>query len=211
MSETNRGAVAVRTKRLQRLEHFIDVAYALLFVNFILYLPVTEDMAWTDLPYGLFSLLFENPQQLLRLFIAVGLTLVSWNLTHKLLGPVVQSDTVHTLLVLMQLVVVCFYLYFAIADPELVSISSMVGQSLCLALSGLVGIAGWLYARKQGFADPTMTEHDKKRVLHNVTIEPVTAVLTIGLAFVSSAAWSLGWIAIPAILAALRKAIGWGG
>lgn len=209
MSNEGTAGVAVRHSRLLRLEHFIDVAYALLFVQFIMYLPATEDMAWTELPLGLFSLLADHPQQLLRLVVAVGLTLMSWNLTHKLLGPVVQSDTTHTFLALLQLVVVCFYLYFAIADPELVSTSSMLGQSLCLALSGFIGIAGWQYARRNGFADSNMSEAEKDNVLKSVTIEPVTAVLTIGLAFTGATMWTLGWLLIPMVLTVLRRAFGW--
>ncbi len=59
-------------KRLLRLETFLDVAYAVLFVEFIQYLPHTEDMAWEALPYGLLSLLIENSVQVLRLIIAVA-------------------------------------------------------------------------------------------------------------------------------------------
>jgi hypothetical protein len=32
-------------RQLRRLETFLDVSYAVLFVHFILYLPETEDMA----------------------------------------------------------------------------------------------------------------------------------------------------------------------
>ncbi len=80
-------SVAAGRRQLRRLETFLDVAYAVLFVDFIMYLPHTEDMAWEALPYGLLSLLLDNSTDLLRLIIAVGLTLISWNLTHKLLGP----------------------------------------------------------------------------------------------------------------------------
>ncbi|MBW2403174.1 MAG: hypothetical protein JRF42_05055, partial [Deltaproteobacteria bacterium] len=96
------GAGTARGQRqLRRLETFLDVAYAVLFVDFIMYLPHTEDMAWTDLPYGLLSLLIDNGLDLLRLIIAVGLTLISWNLTHKLLGPLERTDPRHTLLALL--------------------------------------------------------------------------------------------------------------
>ncbi|MGB5312149.1 MAG: hypothetical protein WBN38_08775, partial [Polyangiales bacterium] len=119
---TDEGADVVTGRRqLGRLETFLDVAYAVLFVDFIMYLPHTEDMAWTELPYGLLSLLIENHVDLLRLVIAVGLTLISWNLTHKLLGPLERTDPRHTLLALLQLIFVCLFLFFAIADPGLSS------------------------------------------------------------------------------------------
>ena len=74
---------ATGQKQLRRLETFLDVAYAVLFVEFIMFLPVTEDMAWTDLRFGLLSLLWDNSLDLLRLIIAVGLVLISWNLTPQ--------------------------------------------------------------------------------------------------------------------------------
>ena len=191
-------------KQLRRLETFLDVAYAVLFVDFIMYLPHTEDMAWTELPYGLLSLLVEEPVNLLRLIIAVGLTLISWNLTHKLLGPLERTNGRHTLLALLQLIFVCMFLFFAIADPELASLSSPVGQSLSLALSGFIGIAGWSYARKNGLTRPDLSESQKDDVLRNAIIEPVTALLNTGLAFVGPGAWTAGWFVIPIVLVSTR-------
>ena len=196
--------VATGRRQLRRLETFLDVAYAVLFVEFIMFLPHTEDMAWTELPYGLLSLLIDNSTDLLRLIIAVGLTLISWNLTHKLLGPLDRTDPRHTLLALLQLIFVCLFLFFAIADPELVSVSSTVGQSLSLALSGFIGIAGWSYARKNGLARADLSEAEKDQIPRNAIIEPVTALLNTGLAFVGPGAWTAGWFVIPMVLVSGR-------
>ena len=192
-------------KRLRRLETFLDVTYAVLFVNFIMYLPEGEDMAWTDLPFGLLSLLLDNSLDLMRLFIAVGLTLISWTLTHKLLGPLERSNAVHTLLALLQLIFICLFLFFAVADPTLVSVSSPVGQSICLAISGFIGIAGWSYARKKGFAKADITEAQKDVVGKSLIIEPVTALLNTGLGFLGPVIWTLGWFVIPLVLVGARR------
>ena len=104
MSTQDPNRVEVAARRLRRLETFLDVVYAVLFVHFIMYLPKTEDMAWMQLPWGLLSLLIDNRVELLRLFIAVGLTLISWNLTHKLLSPLQRTDGLHTICTLVQLV-----------------------------------------------------------------------------------------------------------
>ena len=198
--------VATGRRQLGRLETFLDVAYAVLFVDFIMFLPHTEDMAWTELPYGLLSLLIDNSTDLLRLIIAVGLTLISWNLTHKLLGPLERTNPRHTLLSLLQLIFVCLFLFFAIADPELVSVSSTVGQSLSLALSGFIGIPGWSYARKNGLTRADLSEAEKDQIPRNAIIEPVTALLNTGLAFVGPGAWTAGWFVIPIVLVSGR---GW--
>jgi uncharacterized membrane protein len=205
MTKKDAADSAEGRKRLRRLETFLDVTYALLFVNFIMYLPETEDMAWTDLPFGLLSLLLDNLLDLMRLIIAVGLTLISWNLTHKLLGPLERTNAVHTLLSLLQLIFVCLFLFFAIADPALESVSSPVGQSVCLAISGFIGIAGWSYARKNGFAKAEFTESQKDDVGRSLIIEPVTALLNAGLGFVGPGIWTLGWFVIPLVLVGARR------
>lgn len=192
-------------RQLRRLETFLDVAYAVLFVSFLDYLPRPEDMAWTDLPFGLLSLLMDNSIDLLRLVIAVGLTLISWNLTHWLLGPLERTDTRHTVLALLQLVFVVLFLFFAISDPALVSVSSPVAQSLCLSISGFIGIAGWYYARRKGLTRPALSDADKDEVPRNAIIEPITALLNTGLAFVGPGAWTAGWFVIPAILVGARN------
>jgi uncharacterized membrane protein len=198
------AGTAAACRQLRRLETFLDVAYAVLFVDFIMYLPHTEDMEWTELPYGLLSLLIDNSLDLLRLIIAVGLTLISWNLTHKLLGPLERTNPRHTLLALLQLIFVCLFLFFAIADPELASLSSPVGQSLALALSGFIGIAGWSYARKNGLTRADLSETEKDEVLRSAIIEPVTALLNTGFAFAGPGAWTAGWFVIPIFLVTTR-------
>ena len=205
MTKNDASESTTGRKRLRRLETFLDIAYAVLFVNFIMYLPKTEDMAWTDLPYGLLSLLLDNSPELMRLFIAVGLTLISWNLTHKLLGPLERSNAVHTLLALLQLIFICLFLFFAVADPAVKSVSSRVGQSICLAISGFIGIVSWSYARKKGFAKAEFTETQKDDVGRSVIIEPVTALLNTGLGFVGPGTWTLGWFVIPLLLVGAKR------
>ena len=206
-STVDEATAATGRRQLRRLETFLDVAYAVLFVDFIMYLPHTEDMAWTELPLGLVSLLIDNSVDLMRLVIAVGLTLISWNLTHKLLGPLERTDARHTLLTLLQLIFVCLFLFFAVADPALESVSSPAAQSLCLALSGFIGIAGWSYARKKGLTRADLSEQEKNEVLRNTIIEPVTALLNTGFAFVGPGVWTAGWFVIPAILLGARRRV----
>jgi TRAP-type C4-dicarboxylate transport system permease small subunit len=187
-------------RQLRRLETFLDVSYALLFVQFIDYLPRTEDMAWASMPYGLLSLLMDNWVELLRLFIAVGLTLFSWNLTNKLLAPLQRTDATHTFLMLLHLILVCLFLFFAISDPMLVTLSSPVGQSLCLAASGFVGIGAWQYALRQGFTRASLSDAKKDQVARQTVIEPLTALTNTGFAFIGPMTWTVGWLVIPVVL-----------
>ncbi len=195
----------VALRNLRRLETLLDVAYGVLTVDFIMYLPHTEDMAWADLPYGLASLLVADSNLLLRLIISVGLTLISWNLTRKLLSPLVGTNGKHSFLVLLQFLFVCLFLFFAIADPALQSVSSPAGQSICLAISGFIGISAFLVAQKAGYLRSELTQADGVALVRNAIVEPVTALLNTGLAFVGPGIWTLGWLVIPIGLIAVRR------
>lgn len=192
--------------RLRRIETFLDVGYAALFVHFLAYLPVMEDGAWMDLPYGLLTLLIEDWDGVLRLLVGASLTLVSWSFTHKLLGPLSRSDGKHMVLVLLQFSLVMLFLYFAVADPDLKSLSSPIGQSLCLAASGFTGVAGWDYARKHGFVRAGLTPEDLGDRGHRIWLEPMTALLNAPVALLGPIAWTIGWIVIPLGLTGLKKA-----
>ncbi|MBW1832636.1 MAG: hypothetical protein JRG93_16025 [Deltaproteobacteria bacterium] len=115
-----------------------------------------------------------------------------------------RTDPRHTLLALLQPIFICLFLFFAIADPELASLSSPVGQSLSLASSGFIGIAGWSYARKNGLTRADLSETEKDEVLRSAVVEPVTALLNTGFAFVGPGAWTAGWFVIPAFLVTAR-------
>ena len=82
-----------------------------------------------------------------------------------------------------------------------------VGQSLSLALSGFIGIAGWSYARKNGLTRPDLSETERDDVVRNAIIEPVTALLNTGLAFVGPGAWTAGWFLIPIVLVSARSRV----
>ena len=207
MTNKDTADSATGQKRLRRLETFLDVVYAVLFVNFIYYLPqeAEEDLAWLDLPFELFSLLLDRSVELMRLLIGVGLLLLSWNLTHKLLGPLERTNVMHTVLTQLQLIFVCLFLFFAVADPTLQSVSSPVGQSICLALSGFIGMAGWWYARQNGLVKAEVTNAQKDDVGKSIIIEPVTALLNTGLGFLGPGIWTLGWFVIPLVLVTLFK------
>jgi uncharacterized membrane protein len=191
---------------LARLKVFLDVVYAVLFVKVLDYLPQFEDMAWKDKPLGLLQLLMENATELLRIFIGLGLTLIYWNLNNRLLGPLVRTNGRHALLALLQMVFVCLFLYFALADPDLSGgPSSPALQAASLAIAGFIGLGGWAYARKHQLVDERMTEEERDKLARSRLIEPITALLNTPVAWVGPMAWTAGWFTIPLLVAGVLK------
>ena len=192
---------------LQRLSRFIDVVYAVIFFHILsTYLPNFEDMSWTQEPYGLLSHLADNSMELLRIFIGGGLALLYWNQNIGIFKHLVRTNYTHAALSLVQLFFVVLFVYFAIADPNLESKSSPALQAACLAIAGFMSIGLWRYAAKNDLIREGMSNEDIQQVTTSNLMEPMTAVVNVGLAFVGPMVWTIAWFALPPVFSwILRK------
>lgn len=185
---------------LKRLSNFIDIVYALIFFHLIVtYLPKIESMEWASKPYGLWSLLVENKSEILRIIIGAGLALMYWNQNNALFKNLVRTNGTHVAFSLIQLFLVCLYVYFAIADPGLVTKSSPALQAGCLAIAGFLGVANWRYAVKAGLTREDLENDEAKAITKSNLMEPLTAVVNVGLAFVGPMVWTIAWFVLPAV------------
>ncbi len=185
---------------LNRLSRFIDVVYALLFFHMLTnYLPIIEDMEWSHKPLGLLSHLIDNGNELLRIFIGGGLALMYWNQNNSLFKHLTKTNGIHAALSLVQLFLVCLFVYFAIADPALESQSSPALQAGSLALAGFMSVAAWVYASKNNMMHESLGEDEVNTITRSNLMEPSVAVVNIGLAFVGPLVWTLAWFVLPVI------------
>lgn len=193
-------------RRLSRLQVFLDVVYALVFFRMINYLPASEDMRWADSRWGLLQLLADHRDELLRIVVGVGLTLLYWNQNNKLFVRLARTDGTHAVLALLQLTFVCLFVYFAISDPGLRGgPSSPALQSASLASAGFLGLIGWRYAVDHRLTVEGLRADEVVRISRSGLLEPATALLTLPLAWVDPIVWTLGWVVLPFALEALRR------
>ena len=198
--------VAPDTIYLIRLSRFIDIVYALLFFFMIThYMPIIEDMEWSHKPLGLLSHLMDNSSELLRIFIGGGLALMYWNQNNSLFKHLTKTNGMHAALSLIQLFLVCLFIYFAIADPALESQSSPALQAASLALAGFTGVGAWVYASKHNLMSESLGEDDVNTITRSNLMEPSVAVVNIGLAFVGPMVWTLAWFILPVIFTWILK------
>jgi len=198
--------VAPDTIYLIRLSRFIDIVYALLFFFMIThYMPLIEDMEWSHKPLGLLSHLMDNSSELLRIFIGGGLALMYWNQNNSLFKHLTKTNGMHAALSLIQLFLVCLFIYFAIADPALESQSSPALQAASLALAGFTGVGAWVYASKHNLMSESLGEDEVKTITRSNLMEPSVAVVNIGLAFVGPMVWTLAWFILPVIFTWILK------
>jgi hypothetical protein len=79
-------------------------------------------------------------------------------------------------------------------------------QSIAAALVGFAAAAAWWYASyKRCLLTPDIGDEEVAALRLRVLAEPLTALLTLGLAFVSAVAWEIGWLAYPLMAAMLRR------
>ena len=88
---------------------------------------------------------------------------------------------------------------FAIADPNLETQSSPALQAASLALAGFVSVWSWVYASKNNMINESLSEDDINQITRNNLMEPATAVVNIGLAFVGPMVWTLAWFVLPPV------------
>ncbi|MBT8296957.1 MAG: hypothetical protein KJO52_01370 [Maribacter sp.] len=196
--------IAPGTIYLNRLSRFIDVVYALIFFHIMSqYLPHFEDMSWTERPYGLLSHVWHERTG--RIIIGVGPSLLYWNQNNSIFKHLKSTNSIHAAFSLVQLFFVIVFVYFAIADPGLVTISSPALQAASLAIAGFISIALWKYAVKKGLIVDGMSEEDIKQVTRSNLMEPCAATINIGLAFIGPLVWTLAWFVLPVIFTWILK------
>lgn len=156
-------------------------------------------------PYGLLSHLYDSRTELLRIIIGSGLALLYWNQHNGLFKHLVRTNYTHAALSLVQLFFVVLYVYFAIADPNLESKSSPALQAGSLAIAGFMSIGLWKFAAKKGLIREGMTEEEVNQITKGNLMEPFTAVINVGLAFVGPMVWTLAWFVLPAVFTWLLK------
>jgi uncharacterized membrane protein len=191
---------------LNRLSRFIDIVYALLFFFMIThYMPIIEDMEWSHKPLGLLSHLIDNSSEMLRIFIGGGLALMYWNQNNSLFKHLSKTNGTHAALSLVQLFLICLFIYFAIADPALESQSSPALQAASLALAGFVSVGSWVYASKNNLMSESLNEDEVNTITRSNLMEPSVAVVNIGLAFVGPVVWTLAWFILPVVFTWILK------
>jgi uncharacterized membrane protein len=180
-------------RHLRRLEMLIDVVFALLIWDIVSTLPLPEG---SDLSfYGLGDFLGGN-LDLGIVLIGMVIVLNYWAQNNAHSGELEATDSTHALLSILQLFFLLFYTYAAALGMQFEGDEMALAlQSLTLLLAGVLGFAAWAYAIRGGrlLADYAR-EDEVTALLVRSLAEPLTALITLPLAFVSATAWELAWL-----------------
>jgi uncharacterized membrane protein len=181
------------SRHLRRLEMLIDVVFALLIWDIVSTLPLPDggDLNLT----GLGDFLGGN-LDLSIVLIGMVIVLNYWaqNTAHS--GELEATDSTHALLSVLQLFFLLFYTYAAALGMQFEGDDTALAlQSLTLLIAGVLGFAAWAYAIRDGRLLADYAKEDEvAALLVRSLAEPITALITLPLAFVSATAWELAWL-----------------
>lgn len=197
------GQLQREGRELRRLESLVDTVFAIVIVVMVLDLPEPDE----SIAFDLASFVAFRFESLIIAMLGVIVIMVYWFQSNLLLGNLIRTNGTHAAISLLQVFLVLAYLLsvslgISVGNEPLV----LAAQSLAAAFVGIAAAAAWYYAsHKKRLLTPEIGDDEIAALRLRVLAEPLTALLTIGLAFVSTAAWEIGWLAYPLLAAMLRK------
>jgi uncharacterized membrane protein len=198
------GQLQREGRELHRLESLIDSVFAIVIVLMVIDLPEPDE----SIAFDLASFITFQVDSLVVAMLGIIVVLVYWFQSNFLLGNLDRTDGTHGVISLLQIFLVLVYLLFVSLGIEFGNAPLVLAaQSISAALVGFAAAAAWWYASYNRRLLTLEVSDDEVAALRlRVLAEPLTALLTLALAFVSAMAWEIGWLAYPLIAAMLRKA-----
>ena len=180
-------------RHLRRLEMLIDVVFALLIWDIVSTLPIPEGDNLTLSGLGEF---LSGNLDLGIVLIGMVIVLNYWGQNNAHSGELAATDSTHALLSILQLFCLLFYTYAAALGIQFEGDEMALAlQSLTQLLAGILGFAAWAYAiRDARLLADYAREGEVTALLVRSMAEPLTALITLPLAFVSATVWELGWL-----------------
>jgi uncharacterized membrane protein len=199
----NTNTVTRGERTLGRLETLIDGVFAIVIVLLVLDFPRPAEGELIDLS-EFFS---AHLKHITLAGIGLLVVFIYWVQSNALCGYLKSTDNRHAGAMVAQIFFVLIYLYFVGLSVELENDPIILAlQSGAAALIGIAAAMGWWYASSKPELVAENTDPDEIEGLRlRVLAEPLTALLTLGLAFIGPVLWELGWLAYPLIAALLRR------
>ena len=191
--------------QLSRLERLTDVIYALVIWRAFALLPKPTAEEWSGEALGVF--LTDNGMAFVLVFITITVSIIYWVQNNILFGNLERTDTRHTALSILQIFFLLLFLFSMKLGVELgESLRSRVFESVSAALVGITGGWAWSCAIKdRRLLLPEVTDSYARQLQDRMLAEPITATITILLAFVGPVVWEIGWLSYPFIVILVRR------
>jgi len=191
--------------QLSRLERLTDVVYALVIWHAFSLIPTPTSEEWSGGVAGGF--LADNAAAFAMVFITIAVCIIYWVQNNTLFGNLERTDTRHTALSILQIFFLLMFLLSMKLGIDLGgSFRTRIFESVTAAFVGITGGWAWSYAiRDRRLLLPEVTDSYARQLQDRILAEPITAIITILLAFVGPVFWEVGWLSYPFMVILVRR------
>jgi uncharacterized membrane protein len=191
--------------QLSRLETLTDVVYALVLFRIFLLIPAPDHTGWH---WGYFLEFFgDNAITLVLVVIGLAVTIIYWGQSNMLLGSLQKTDGRHTALAIVQIFCLLLFIKALRIGVDLGgSPGTRALESAAAALAGIMAAWGWSYAIKnRRLLHDDISDDAALETRDRILAEPITALVTIPLAFVGPWLWEAAWLTYPLFIKLLKR------
>ncbi len=191
--------------QLSRLIRLTDVVYAVALIFIVEWLPLPSEGIGQHESLTILQLFTGHGRNLVGEFIGLLFIIIYWLRSNTLLAPLEHTDGVHTGFSIVSVFFVLVLLYSVRIGDDLTPNSRRAAESIVVCLIGLAAAAAWWRARSKGLTRLGMTPDEMTTLQIEAFAEPLTALITLPVAFVGELSWNLAWLAYIPVAALVRR------
>ena len=194
-SEKSTSQLKHNERLLRRNQTLIDVVYGLVLFQLFLLLPKPSKEMIDNNDFS--SLIDENGSLLLTVIIGIIWVIIYWGQSNLQFGYLKYTSKTLSSLSIVQLFFLMLFLYFIKLDNETGGdVLALFSQSMCLAVAGFIGVFFWRTASRKKMLFDELTDSEKFIIGDKFLPEPLAALITAPLAFVSVTWYTIGWLTV---------------
>lgn len=202
-SESTRAQI--EESQVRRLATLTDCVYAVALVLVIGWLPYPSESSLESGRIWVLDLFVEFAGNLLAILIAVVFLILYWLRSTGHLARLARSDGTHATLSILSVFFLLLLLYVVRVSGEIEPVSARASESVAVALIGLAASGALRHANRKGLVRPGISSSEMDAVLVESWTEPLTALLTLPVAFVGEFYWNLAWLLYIPVSWLLRR------
>ena len=180
---------------LKRNQTLVDVVYGLIIFQLFLLIPYPSKEQ--ILEQKIAEVFLGDGARLLTVFVGIILVIIYWSQSNTQFGYLKRVNKVLSAISILQLFILMVYLGFVNMDMEGGGdLFVLLGESICLAFAGFLGIFFWKYAGINLLHHQSLNEDQSKSIYFGFFVEPVTALFTIPIALLNVKWYPFAWLAV---------------
>ena len=199
---TDTAAMENARSQLRRLITLTDVVFGVALVVIVGWLPLPEEVEGAGWLLDVFA---ANPANLIATLLGLLYVIIYWLRSTTLMADLDRTSGRHAGLSIASVFFLLFLLFVVRVNHELEGASARASESVAVALVGIFAGLAWWRARKEGLVRDSISSEQRVALQVEAYAEPLTALVTLPIAYVGELAWNLAWLAYIPVAAVLRR------